>query len=103
MNEQFITSVCNYARKTVIIYPLPISSECGGRDISDGCQVEGLRSNWGADTDEVTLSSKKHGNETGFVHSSWSMDQEYVITVWYITFLEGSLEDFSVGTAKESM
>ena len=56
--------------------------------------MEGLCSNWGADADEVTLSSKEHGNETGLAHTSWSINQELVITVRYITILKGSLEDF---------
>ena len=94
MDEHLVAGVCNHVRETLVIDPLPISSECGSRHISNGCQVEGLCGNWSADADEVSLSSKEHGNETGLAHPSWSMDQELVIAVRYETFLKGSLEDF---------
>ena len=55
--------------------------------------MEGLCGNWGADADEVTLSSKEHGNETGLAHPSWSMDQELVIAVRNESFSKSLLKD----------
>ena len=79
--HELIAGVRNHVRETLVIHPFPLGSKPRGRDISNGCQVEGLRGNWGADADEVTLSSKEHCNETGLAHPSWSMEQELVITM----------------------
>ena len=68
--EEIVAGVYDHVTVTGVVHKLPVSGESVVGYIPGRGQVEGLFSNWGADTCEVSLCSKEHGDETGFANTS---------------------------------
>ena len=73
--------VGDHARQSIVVHLLPVYGESQGGHISDGCQVDGLRGDRGADADQLQHCVEEHGDEAGFSHPSWAVDQELVIAM----------------------
>ena len=56
--------------------------------------MDGVCSNWSAGACKVKLCTEEHSYEAGLAHSTWTVDQELVIAMWNVTFLESSMQDF---------
>ena len=90
---ELVAGVGDHARELVIVHPLPVRGESRGGHVSDGCQVDGLRDDWGADADQLQHCVEKHGDEAGLAHPSRAVDQELVVAVQAVALLEGYLQD----------
>ena len=71
---ELAAGVGDHARQSVIVHPLPVRGESQGGNISDGCQVDGLHGDWGADSDQLQHCVEEHGNEAGLAHPSRAVD-----------------------------
>ena len=91
--EELAAGVGDHARQSVVVHPLPVHGESRGGHVSDGRQVDGLRGDRGADTDQLQHCVEEHGDEAGLAHPSRAVDQELVVAVQNVALLEGNLQD----------
>ena len=84
--EEIVAGVYDHVTVTGVVHKLPVSGESVVGYIPGRGQVEGLFSNSGADTCEVSLCSKEHGDETGFANTSCPEKKKFIISVRNVAF-----------------
>ena len=93
--EELAAGVGDHARQSVVVHLLPVHGESRGGHVSDGCQVDGLHGDRGADADQLQYCVEEHGDEAGLAHPSRAVDQELFVAVQNVALLEGSLQDIA--------